>query len=844
MNHAPPAGTPVRFRWECAALLGLTLALVAMWLWVAAGGSRRVIVSWLACGGLVAAGVALARPSGAVQLYSHLLVAGGLAGFFGSVCAGYGQDPPSLFHAWWLAWPLLAVGAIALAGFARAFSSVWLGVAGFALALLGVTLPQFTVFSLAAHALLLALAALFFHRHGWSVAAWVALIGFPLAFLLGWPFSEGRLDTDRYLELSEYFWTLAFFAAAWLVLLHIATQSAESAFTPRRRLLFATLNNALFYLVGVLILPPRFPAWFWRFTIAAGLLFLAARMLTGRFPALRRAFAIHGSLLVALGIASSVIGPQPAAIFAVVSAFFVLSVEQPDQRVLRFCAGLAAVLAVLFAVEPIFGSSVLRRALNIHMGGNVPGTLLGNRPPSLWLGVFTGAPLVFASIWISRHRERWPHWAVLFFGGLGLGTWLLTTLAQAPAAHYPPILSLEAVIVTASILVLGIREYPWLAASVLLLAQFLWFQQVGNFNARPWWNPLVVVLCTLGLSAWWQTRGRALFDPRALRWLQGIAAAAAVAILLLSIETASGRSAIALVALSLIAVALVAWAWFLRDWLLLGFAQLIVATAVGEFFGQLSSAPLPRWIAPLLPIAMLLVLAPMLPRPVAGSVWETPAHRVAMLYRVLAAMMFVVWVLHYIPAASRFVFLALAAVALLLLHIARHPRGPLPGSIVCALGAVAAFWMTWGGVHGFRLRDLLAFLLLLMFGQLLRRKNLLPDELQSIGIVLGLAAVTQWVENWCHFHHPALPTSVVWATVAAIVVCAGWWFHERLFRLLGWVLLLAALGRVVWMDLIESHLPPGTDPAFRLGLLAVGIAALVAASTYARFSRASSAARS
>jgi hypothetical protein len=34
----------------------------------------------------------------------------------------------------------------------------------------------------------------------------------------------------------------------------------------------------------------------------------------------------------------------------------------------------------------------------------------------------------------------------------------------------------------------------------------------------------------------------------------------------------------------------------------------------------------------------------------------------------------------------------------------------------------------------------------------------------------------------------------------------------------------------VWLHLIESDLPPGTDLAFRLGLLAVGLATL----TYAR----------
>lgn len=811
MNSDEPTMPTFRWSWLWAGFFGLTLALVAECLWTTSGHGGRVWLAWMASGVLFGVGKWLERGPEPRRLYAHLLIAGGIAGFAGAICAAHVQDPPGWLSSPWLAWLLLATAAVCLLLCADSRRSQWLGVTGLALFWLGVTLQQFTIFNLAANLLLVAVAVRLFQRRQWIVPIWVMLVAIHLGFLLGWPFSGGRVDADRYLDLSEYRWTLAFFTTAWAVFTHLARRSPDDTFSLSRRLLFATLNNALFFGVGVLIVPPSHPAWFWKFTLAAGFLLLLARIFTDRIPRLRRAYAVQGATLVALGLVSAVIGPKPAALLAVASAFFALTCEDRRQWMLRYGAGITAVAAFAFAWEPVFCS----------------------KTPSLWLGVFTGAPLVFNSLWISRHRELWRRWAVLFFGALGLGLWMLTTLAQTPAQHHPPILAVEAVIVTGSFFILAIPEYPYLATTVILLAQFLWFRQVGSFNARPWWNPCIVVVCTLGLSFWWQTRGRALLPERTLRWVQGIAAAVAVAILLLSVESGYGMTGAGLVMLSVLAVAVPYYASATGDWFLFGFGQLLMATAVGEFIGQLTHPPLPHWLAALAPIAALLVMAPGLGRLFPGTVWETPARWLTALYRALAAAMFVVWVIHYIGPANRFPLLGIVAV--LLLRITERRAGALLlGSLICAAGAVAAFWMGWLGADGFRLRDLLGFVLLLVFGRTLRKKELLPDELQTIGIIVGLAAVTQWVWLWVNFYAPLLPITVVWAVVAAIIVCVGWWFDEDDYLRFGWGLLVVALGRVVWVDLIESSSPMGTDPAFRLGLLAVGLATLVAALTYAR----------
>ena len=280
----------------------------------------------------------------------------------------------------------------------------------------------------------------------------------------------------------------------------------------------------------------------------------------------------------------------------------------------------------------------------------------------------------------------------------------------------------------------------------------------------------------------------------------------------------------------------------------LGFISLIVAVATigGFMFGYdsgaingtqeglrqtfgLDEAALGLTVSALLPGCALGAF-------LAGRFADIMGRRTVMM---LAAALFVVWMFHYIAPEFRFPLLALVAVLLLLQRTARGSGALLLGGSIGAAGALLAFWMNWLGAHGFRLRDLLGFLLLLGFGRIVRRKQLLPDELQSIGIVVGLAALTQWVWLWVNFSAPTLPITVVWAVVAAIVISVGWRLHEQLYRLFGWALLLVALGRVVWVDFIESRLPMGADPAFRLGLLAVGLSALVAALTYARLSAAS-----
>jgi hypothetical protein len=337
----------------------------------------------------------------------------------------------------------------------------------------------------------------------------------------------------------------------------------------------------------------------------------------------------------------------------------------------------------------------------------------------------------------------------------------------------------------------------------------------------------VLVLATLGTSAWWQTRGRSLLPAWELRWVQGVAAAASAIILLLWIESRLGRQPPALVAMSVLAVAVLLLALAMRDHFLAAASQLFTITAIGEFIGQHTTAPLPGALPALAPIAALHITAPVLRKVFASTDWERPVGWVATLCVGLAAALFVAWTLHYVAPAYRFLVLASVAMVLLLQTIAAPSRGSLLASLVCSSGALLAFWIAWTGQHGFHLRDLAAFILLLGFGVIGRRTRVLPEPLQHIGIVLGLASVVHWVTLWAPVHVPPVPLPVVWAIVAAIVCCLGWWLDEPLYRGIAWALLAAALGWTLCMEMQAG-------PRLRAGLLAIGVATLLALFASAR----------
>ncbi len=799
MNTADRPSLTPRWLGLSAAILGMALVLTALVLWSGAD-SWRGWLAWAGAGALIALGNWLERLSEALRDFGRIVLGGGLATLYAVTFAAHHHGSFFLLRGWFLALLALAFIGEVITRCAARRNSTKLAAVAFALAGFGAALQPFASSYLGSAVVLAAAAGWFVVRSGGNIVAWLTLAIAYAGFLVWWPFDDGRLDADRYLELHEYFETLCAFGLVWLL---FARTSSLARFEPSHRLAFSTLNNLLFFGLGVLIVPPAHPDWHWKSTLIFGVVLLVAGVLT-RPADIRRSYFVQGGLLAVLGIVSALTGRELAALLAVASAFCVLTVTRREDWLRRDLAFAAALLTVAAVWMP----------------------LREHAENGLRLGALTGGVLLFNACSISSRRDLWARWAVAVFTALGLGVWMATTLHFTPETQRAPVLAFEGVLLTASFATLAVFEIPWLAKAFSLGALVVWFLQLEAF-VRPWWHPVVLVLATIAVSAWWQTRGRSLLPAWELGLVQAIAAAASVLIALLWIDGRLASQPAALLAMSVLALVALLFSIALRDLFLTAFSQLFTITAIGEFIGQHTTAPLPGALAALAPIVALPILARLIPQPFKNTEWEKPIRWVAALYGIIAAALFVVWVLHYLSPPNRIPALALAAIFLLIWSVVVQPAGPLLASLVCASGALLALWLGWIGSEGFLLRHLFSLILLLGFGVIGRRTCLLPVMLQKIGTLIGLASVVHWVTLWAPVHFAAVPLAVVWSVVAVIIFALGWWLDEPLYRALAWTLLATALARVLWL---ESH---ATAP-FRLGLLAIGAATLLAAASYAR----------
>ncbi|HWF19502.1 MAG TPA: DUF2339 domain-containing protein, partial [Verrucomicrobiae bacterium] len=124
-------------------------------------------------------------------------------------------------------------------------------------------------------------------------------------------------------------------------------------------------------------------------------------------------------------------------------------------------------------------------------------------------GVSTGALMIFSSIWEQRSVRRDEKQtfvpSVIFFSAVGALVWLMVTGVFTPREHLALAFALEAVLFTLMSYPLRLRELALYGQAVLLLSQALWLYDSGDkAKAHPWWNPVLIIACTLGLAAWCQ----------------------------------------------------------------------------------------------------------------------------------------------------------------------------------------------------------------------------------------------------------------------------------------------------------------------------------------------------
>jgi hypothetical protein len=801
MEQRGPAAESKERKWF--SLIGVAVLLTALALW--AGHLDRVRQN-AATGLLLLFGIGVALLVAGLFLDklvrgwpARALIAGGLASFYFAAFASYYFPHLRLIDHPVVGCLILTLVAILIVWMSERrpddrTTFVVVFFAGFTTALQPV--QWFTLFS---NALLIGAACWLLLRRGSALLVFLTLIASYLTYALWWSYHDGRLDFARYLQLHEFWQTALLFGASWiLIVVTLCLVTAQQlALTPR--LLLLSLNHALFFSLVVLVLPPMHADWISLFALGFGLLMVIAAFLIKQCDrSVWHPASQQGLLVFALGLFTVVAGPHWALVLAVTSALLLVTGRALAERwttALRIASGIFAFAACLLAWKTVSEPSDTGRMVGLIAGLVLLGCACLARPAGT------------ASSKID--------WRVVYFAALGTALLLVTIIYQFPPVIQAPLLAIAAFAITISAGVIRVPELPYLAKGFVLAALVLWLAQIGSFT-RPWWNPVIVILVTLYISRWWQTRGAHLIPKWELILVQVVAAIGVVAVLFFWLE-GSLTSRWWLVVASTLSVASFFYGVVTRDWAIAVLGQTFSIASLYEFCAQLSQNPSPSPVFALMPIAMFLGLAIASGRAQSFVIFKW----VPTLFHAFAVLCSIAWILVFIAADWRFVVLEVLGFALLLWARIQEEKAAMLGSLAFTSAAVLFVWVTDGGSRGFHFQDLIAFALLLLQQQL--SKPLVPSpDIQNVAMSIGIVTLWRWVSLWSLWHFGIASLTIAWAILGLVVFLIGIVFDETMYRRLGWGLLIAAAFRVL---LVESH---SSGRLVVLHLAVVGIVMLVA----------------
>ena len=793
---------------------------------LSAGG--KVTLLYLASGILLGAGTWWQRRPARESLknYAQVLFAGGLATVYFTTYAAHHFEHLRIIETAGVDGGLL----LAWAGF-----MVWIAdrKKSEVLALFAVLLAYYTgiithvgLFTLYSNLVLTVAAVFFLVRNRWAALTFASLAATYAAYGF-WRFLHG--SEWRWAFPEEGLWTGTYFLISYWVLFTTAVfLSKDEKFAREQRAGFLTLNNGAFFTLFLLTMYQVHQGGFWKFSLIYGatLLGLAelARRVLGPEPLAKNAYLTQGLLLVTVGFITKFSGLQLALILAAESVMLLMLDQQRKSRILRISAYLSAGLAVGWGMDG----------------------MRQNEPHGLWLGMGLGALMLWNALLVDR-QTRSANAALrpqpAYFAALALAIWLAATYDNTSHEHFPLVLALEGMLLTFSIYLLGVREITLFGQGYIVLAQLAWVfnYALQNGASPPWWNPMLLIAITLGLSHWWQKQ-KVLNVPSQIGGLcQGLYALAIIGVLYFWLDP-KVQAPVWLVTTSLLAIGITAYGVLTRAWLLAAFGQIFMLVSGAQFVWQLSQGE-PAWYFALAPMAALALLSFWTVnwfdrRPGQGDQVREPLLQLAQVYRWVALGMSIWWVCHYIPARERIWLLSLLGSWFFLWAGLRRKREALLISAAYTIAGLILFWLPLIGTPKVYLPNLLVILLLLGQRQMARR---LPDryplssEIHGAVIVVGGLSLWLFLSLWvlraaAALSNPGGYLTASWSVFALMLFSVGIVLRERMYRWLGLGVLACALGRVVILDVWKLETP------YRiLSFMALGVVLLVLGFIYNKY---------
>jgi uncharacterized membrane protein len=770
------------------------------------GAPGKLAMLYLAGAALAGLGGWLERRMAGVRNYARVLMAGGAATIYYTTYAAHFVPGLQVITS-----PLIGGGALLLLAGGLTWIATRRKVEG--IAFTAVLLSYYTSainpaanFTLFSNVVLTAVAGFLLARHRWSGVSWLSLAGSYASFAY-WRIHSGAPE-------PETFWfSHGFLLAYWVIFTGAIFLHRGGAFQSGHREVFLTANNLAFFALFAPAFQAVYPREFWLFAMVLGALLLAlsqlARRLRGDDLSFDGAYLAQGLIALAVGLVTKFTGYQLGVILIVESTALLWFSKFRHALLLRTASGLTAAGATLLALVGFF------------------------RPePHPWLAaVFIALLLVCNAVLLKRLRGEWPalgwHWGAAGFawaGQLVFGVVLLDRFSGDGRFW------IYAAVAAVTVFSLRLHRLPELAvgAQGFVFSSLLALLPAAIGARLGWQNAPAVLGIALALMHWWQWK-RVLSAPLHLVW-ESLNALAACAVLYLWLspdwQSDGQMLPLALTGLGVLAYSIVTGAGVLAV-----FSQGFTLAAAGLCFRALIWGEAP-WT---LTLGVIVLIAAQ-----AGAARLLPAARRAELaelligYRLMVLALVVAWQFEYVP--ERWIFLVPALSGALIFipaALRRNPEFLAHAAVFIAAGAVSYGAKLLKGDPGSG-ADFLALILVLAVQQAgkkwLSGTPYFPAGAQATLAVAALGGIWFQASRWVWDGSGTVAVTVIWAGLAFAALGAGFLLRERIYRLMGLLILAVAVGHVFFVDVWKLGQLAGI-----LGILGLAVVLLALGFLYNRF---------
>jgi uncharacterized membrane protein len=758
------------------------------------GAVGKVALLYLASGLLLGAGAWWQRKTvkASLQNFAQVLFAGGLAAVYFTTYAAHHVPALRVIESALLDGALLLGWAGYIGWIADRQKSELLALFATGLAYYTSVISPVGSFTLFSNLVLTITAVFFLTRNRWAGLSWASLIATYAAYAW-WRFYHGG-EGWRWASPDEGLgFGASFLFSYWLVFTIAAFLSKHENIAGNSRAAFITFNNGALFSLFVLTMIQVNTGRFWQFALGYGSALLVLAELARRFlpgeTVSKNTYLTQGLVLVTVGLVSKFTGTQLALVLAAESVILFILGTLRKNIFLQTGAYISGAMSVGWGIDCLERDNFSRLILGVALGGLMA----------------LNACWSARRRWWADHREIRPEPA--YFTLLALIMWLATTWFNTTTATFPLALGVEAALLTATIYFLRVRELALMGQALLVIAHLAWLVEFSDpLRSAHWWNPLLLIGVTLGLSHWWQQQKIITIRPAVSTVFQSIYAVAIITVAhnwLGPKFTAEGWIAVT----SLLALGVTAYGVRTRLWPLAASAQISLLVSCWQFTAQLAVTK-PTWYFPLAPIAALTALS--------FATWNWfarhPEHqsstrinllKFAQVYRWVALGMTIGWVHKYLPQTERpWVFAALGAAAFASAGWWRQREAVL-FSIAFTVTGLATLWILPAREMVVYLPNFLVALALLAQQQVARRnaeRYDIPNSAQSVMIATGCATLWWLISQWVMLGASGFYLTASWSALAFAFIGSGVLLREKVYRWAGLGILTTALGRIVIFD--------------------------------------------